>query len=820
MGTDRINAMTEFLKFLHPEDNVVEMRIKGVNNPKAALWKGFAGGASMVTGYFRNYEKLAQLALAIDTEYEPEAVYVLLNQCSDNLYARSADCLHAAKEESCTDDNNILNYMNFLVDIDPVREKGISTTDDEHQTSLDAAEVIKKDLVLLGWPEPLMGDSGNGAHLIYKINFPSTKETSGLIQDVLEALSAKYSNDKIEIDTSVYNPARITKLYGTHARKGSSIDERPHRLAKIISIPENPQTVPIELLKQLADELPNDPQNNQSKIEPDLDTEQNFNLKAYLNHYNVEIVKVTPYGNSTLYCLKKCVFDPSHINNDSAIGQKQNGELYYQCFHKSCKRRTWEEARKKISGDDKLSPFMKNILFDPHLGKLVSKDRNKIFSATDLSSEEIKSIKYAVYGVVTEGASLLCGKPKMGKSFAALDIAISIVNGDKVFGCIDVEQGSVLYLALEDSKQRLKERLIKIQGHDRFPGNLHFATHWDRIDQGGLEKLADAINEISDLKLVIIDTLAKIRPLKSSRDIYQADYITVSNLKNIADLLHIPFLIIHHQRKSTAEDVFDTVSGSNGITGAADTVIILSRKRNSSEAELRITGRDVEEKNYAMTFNDSNCTWTIAGDAEAVQQNKTYSDVVDVITSEGGEMKVQDIITCFSSVPESTIRWRLSEMVKKDILYRDDRGIYKIPNKANNINITNKPNNTNITNKPNNANNSNIQINNTTSTTPYFTSNSLEAPPINLTPEPFGNPMEDEFIGFIGNIGNNNILSNNTVAFASTSQLSCSDIILEKKDQQCHLCSRFHQGDEYCLDEITLAELELMQGECNQFDSL
>ena len=225
--------------------------------------------------------------------------------------------------------------------------------------------------------------------------------------------------------------------------------------------------------------------------------------------------------------------------------------------------------------------------------------------------------------------------------------------------------------------------------------------------------------------------------------------------------------------------------------------MILDRKRNSSEAVLKITGRDIGEKNYSMNFNSDICTWELIGDAEKVQQNKEYGVIVDVISSEGGEMKVKDIIACFPDVPESTIRWRLSEMVKKGILYSEVRGIYKIPNKANNTNI---------------ANNSNIQINNT-STTPYSTSNSLETPPINSTQEAIGNPMEDEFIGFIGNIGiigNNNNSCNLSMLLDSTTLYITDDINTTSHPysdafaQSCNSCEHL----DYALNCFNKIELQ------------
>ncbi len=248
----------------------------------------------MVSGWFKDREKLADLATKIDDEIKATAMYVTLHPCDDDMYAKSADCLTGSISNTTNDD--IKRLSNLLIDIDPIRKSDISSTDEEHELALKTAEKVMKDLSDEGWPEPLVGDSGNGAHLIYKIDMNKTNENIELIKTFLESMAAKYDNDQNTVDTVVYNPGRVTKLYGTHARKGSDIPERPHRPAKILSIPDKPEVVTEKLLQQIIDSKPKKKENksdavdNKSTDTSDTgSTDHNFDIKKYLDRYDVKL---------------------------------------------------------------------------------------------------------------------------------------------------------------------------------------------------------------------------------------------------------------------------------------------------------------------------------------------------------------------------------------------------------------------------------------------------------------------------------------------------------------------------------------------------
>ena len=354
MSDQNLDVALNTLKFLHPDGGVFELCIISPLANISNLWEGKPFGKKrLLGGWFRDPEKAANLAVQI----EAEGIYTTLNPCTDGLLARANQRLKANVDR--TADSHIERIKNLLIDIDPVRPAGISSTDEEHEDALRIAQCVKAHLTTEGWPEPLVGDSGNGAHLIYPLDLPNNEETKNLLKSALKALALEHQEPlgrlNLEIDQVVFNPARLTKLYGTMVRKGENTQDRPHRLARIISLPNTRQTVPLDLLKKLAATIPGREKPQAEKPEA---TSGRFDVESYLTRYGVNLVQVKPHGGGVLFCLQECLFDPSHNGNEAAIGQTGEGKLFYHCFHNSCKGRTWAEARAKISGDDKLTEFI------------------------------------------------------------------------------------------------------------------------------------------------------------------------------------------------------------------------------------------------------------------------------------------------------------------------------------------------------------------------------------------------------------------------------------------------------------------------------
>ncbi len=351
--TDPKAMLAATLSFLHPNDSVFELCIFGPKLQKSPFWEGFAGGKkAVVAGWFRDQDK----AVALATQVQGTGVHLTLNPCQEALLARANERLIAGVGR--TKDAEIHRIRNLLVDLDPLRPEGISSTDAEHEAALKMAEIIRAGLERAGWPEPLVADSGNGGHLVYPLDLPPGEETTALLKSVLGGLARRHADVlahlNLELDQEVFNPSRLTKFYGTWARKGDNTPDRPHRQARILFVPEARRPVPVKLLEEIAQEA-------EPEKTPRTKFHENvhgfFDVAAYLNRFDVEVVQVKNHGGAVLYCLQKCIFDPAHNGGEAAIGQAADGKMFYQCFHNSCKSRTWTEARRIISGDEKLGDF-------------------------------------------------------------------------------------------------------------------------------------------------------------------------------------------------------------------------------------------------------------------------------------------------------------------------------------------------------------------------------------------------------------------------------------------------------------------------------
>jgi hypothetical protein len=238
------------------------------------------------------------------------------------------------------------------------------------------------------------------------------------------------------------------------------------------------------------------------------------------------------------------------------------------------------------------------------------------WTAAELMTMEFPEPKWAVPGIIPEGATLLVGAPKTGKSWLALGLAVAVATGGKALGAIEVEPGPVLYLALEDTPRRLQDRLSKVLAKGAAPPNLRFAVTWPPLTAGGEVLLDEWLTLNPAARLVIIDVLAKVRPpLAGALSAYEADYRAIGAIKAVADRHQVAAVVVHHDRKTRTDDFLADVSGTNGLAGAADAVAVLRRVRGTADGALYVTGRDVEETGYAMKFAGDLGSWQLTGEA-------------------------------------------------------------------------------------------------------------------------------------------------------------------------------------------------------------
>jgi len=300
-------------------------------------------------------------------------------------------------------------------------------------------------------------------------------------------------------------------------------------------------------------------------------------------------------------------------------------------------------------------------------------------TAAHLQCVVFPPVEWVVEGYVAEGLTVLAGKPKLGKSWLALSIAISVANGGKVLGGRRCAQGAVLYAALEDPARRLKDRLIKVYGADHralWPDNLTFWIHGEmsRLDMGGLDQLRAWIASNPTAKLIIIDTLAKVRSGAQAREsAYEADYREVSSLKALAEETGVSIVVVTHTRKAEADDPYDTVSGTLGITGAADGTLILCR--DGQGVTLRATGRDVAEIETAVEFDRAFFGWRELGEASEVRRSDERAALLKTLMDTGKPMTSREL-AAETGQTDGAVRRLLAKMVKAGEVRKPATGRY------------------------------------------------------------------------------------------------------------------------------------------------
>jgi predicted P-loop ATPase len=227
--------------------------LKGLFQPEHIIeLRAFSG--KITSSGFYDYTHFEQLAThAAKLSGKADGIYVTLNPVKPDLLAWAFNCIKEYPKHT-TSDALITKRIHFLIDFDPKREPAdISSTDEEHERALERALIVRGDLASLGWPLPINADSGNGGHLVYTIDLPNDDASKSLLSACLEALNAKFGDDKVAVDPTVFNASRISKLYGTLVRKGDNVPWRPHRYARILDAPTQ-EVVPLPLLTELANQ--------------------------------------------------------------------------------------------------------------------------------------------------------------------------------------------------------------------------------------------------------------------------------------------------------------------------------------------------------------------------------------------------------------------------------------------------------------------------------------------------------------------------------------------------------------------------------------
>ena len=335
-----IKNIVKAIQLLHSNGELFEIRL--------------INGGYNASGYFTN----ADTAIKALQDFRPEwnartkaaravNIFITLNPINMSCYSRKQHDCFIENAQPTTKDNEITALHWLLIDLDPKRMSGVSSSEEELKLAKAKARTIHDFLSDRGFKEPIRAMSGNGIHLVYRFDVPNTSENVSVFENALKILSEKFSDDEVEVDTTVFNPARICKLWGTIAQKGATTPERPHRKAYIEpSVPSSVDVNDFTLLQALAAEF--EENKPSAPVQDTIQTEKKgkFDLQKFISDHNIPVKSIENTPNGTVkYILEHCLFDESHKGKDAAIFQKPDGSLGYKCFHNSCSNKHWKDVR-------------------------------------------------------------------------------------------------------------------------------------------------------------------------------------------------------------------------------------------------------------------------------------------------------------------------------------------------------------------------------------------------------------------------------------------------------------------------------------------
>jgi hypothetical protein len=592
---------------------------------------------------------------------------------------------------------DVLSRRLLLLDFDRVKDSSTadqSSTEVERDRVRELAGRVDEYLFDRGWPAPAILDSGNGTHLLYRVELANDDEARQLVKAVLAVLADRFDCADAQLDRKNYNANRISKLPGTWARKGTDTPERPHRLAQFVG------TQPVALEVVNRDRL--------TALVAELIGQTVVESKNRLI-YATSSPTLTPAERAARYVAKmpesvsgqhghdRCFAVACRLLIDFDLPESEAWPILRE-FNSRCVP-PWSEkelahkladAAKQPGERGKLlrewvddTPVVRNGVHAPGAPAPRSKGL-EVVHADDLMRMTLPEPRWAIHNMVPEGMTLLAGRPKIGKSWLALGLALAIAQGGKVFGASAIQQGAVLYLALEDHRRRLQDRIRKLisVNQDDAPHPLQLAVACPRLDAEGLSCLAQWIDQQEgNARAIVIDIWKKARPRIKGNDqkAYDEDYEHASALQEFALAHNVAIIALAHTRKLPADDPVDTISGTLGISGAADGILVLTRDRCQCDGILFVTGRDVDEQKLALKFIKDSATWEVLGDAETYQLSTARQLIISVLRKSGQPMRPVEVAEKIPGKTRDNIKKVMADMADDNQLIRSDQGFYFLP---------------------------------------------------------------------------------------------------------------------------------------------
>ena len=576
-----------------------------------ALDVGRSANRSGVThsGYFNFENEQAILGALRSLNGRAEGIYIILNRLNPELLARAKNRLQA-KPKHTTSDLDIIERRWLYVDFDACRPSGISATDAEHNAALERAICVRNFLGGVGWPEPIYCDSGNGGHLLYRLPPLDLERGTNLVKLCLKALAARFSDSLVKVDESTATAARLCKLYGTQARKGDPMPDRPHRIARILDEPERIEAVPVESLEALAARATT--AGVASSGVPTAVAERcfsgpgDFDINRWLAKSSMEIIKGPErYEGGRRWTLAACPFNGAH--EKPVVIELAGGALVYKCLHNSCAHNDWKALRRLIEPDYRewgRRPGGCPSSATDNPGAPGNSSQTDAHLITDLAQipsvwQFEASLQWRVEHMIAQGSvTLICAESGTGKTWVGYYIAGCVARSIPILGR-PVRPCKVLYLDGENPLYVVKQRLIDL-GIAETP-NLTVWGGWNLSPPVGPDHPLVIEFARKEQGLIIYDSLIEFHPGSE-----QSSTDTRAFMRHFRKLAYLgaTVIILHHTGKSETSKQY---RGSSDIKAAVDTAYLLECPTQQPE-ELRelsmncFKARLAPGKDFGMRF--------------------------------------------------------------------------------------------------------------------------------------------------------------------------------------------------------------------------
>jgi archaellum biogenesis ATPase FlaH len=603
--------MIETLKIFAEPNDIIEIRTIG---------------KVVASGYFNSIDLAVKEAKKHDGK---DNIYFVLNKVSNACYHRDNRDKLVDKAPN-TSDGDIEKRRWILLDFDPVRPSKISATDEEKAKSEEVMKIAARYLKDAGLKSPIIADSGNGWHLLYRVDMENSNESKKLVENFLKACDMLFSNDKVQVDKAVFNAARITKLYGSMAVKGANTEERPHRRSKITYIPKNIEINQADKIKAIADLMPKPKQ---------IDTE--FNLDDFLSKHFISVAKRTSWEGGTRYILNECPFDSAH-GKDSAVIQLTTGALAFHCFHNGCSYNTWKEFRELYEPSSERKEYKKEyekpkkveVNLEPVISKELDQKTQEILSnakrVKDIKPFDRRNIEIFKTGLpsLDKEMEVLFGKVGIvsgingsGKSTMLGQLMLEAIDqGHNVFAYsgelkedefqfwIDLQAAGSNNLTQKTSKQGKTYHEInkeaKAQIHDWFGEHFWLYDNNKSMKYENILETIEAYRVHKNCRVIFLDNFMTIDISNlSEKDLQAQTHFIASLAKYVKQKNVLVFLVIHPKKIYEGIVQKQDILGTGNMSNAIDFMFLIHRVNETFKTHL--ANRKIP-KQVKQALEDSN----------------------------------------------------------------------------------------------------------------------------------------------------------------------------------------------------------------------